>query len=57
LLASELLNSVRSVQKLYLKDRGISFAAHKALNNFYEEIGEHADKLIETYQGAHLKKY
>lgn len=30
-----------------------SYAAHKALNEFYDEIVDLADALIETYQGAH----
>jgi hypothetical protein len=31
-----------------------SFAAHMALNDFYHEIIEQADGLVEAYQGSYL---
>jgi DNA-binding ferritin-like protein len=52
-LCNELLNSVTTIHKLHLKITGIgSFAAHKALNEFYDGIGDNADSIIEQYQGA-----
>jgi len=55
-LCNELLNAVTSVHKFHLKITGLgSFAAHKALNNFYDEIAEHADSIVEQYQGASEK--
>lgn len=49
----ELLNSVTKVHLNHLLVSGPgSFAAHKAMNEFYDEIGDHGDKLIEEYQGA-----
>jgi DNA-binding ferritin-like protein len=52
-LANELLNSVTTIHKFHLRITGTgSYAAHKALNEFYDEIGEHADDVVEKYQGA-----
>jgi len=52
-LANELLNAVTTIHKFHLKVTGIgSYAAHKALNEFYDEIGDHADDVVEKYQGA-----
>jgi len=55
-LANEFLNAVTTIHKFHLRITGLgSFAAHKALNEFYDEIGEHADALVEKYQGASEK--
>ena len=55
-LAQDMMNAVTSVHKLHLKVTGLgSYAAHKALNTFYDEIGDHADDLVEHYQGAEEK--
>jgi DNA-binding ferritin-like protein len=51
--ASELMNARTSFHKLHLKVKGDgSFAAHKALNEFYDGLPDLADTLIEGYQGA-----
>jgi DNA-binding ferritin-like protein len=51
--ASELMNARTSFHKLHLKVTGDgSFAAHKALNELYDALPDHADSLIEGYQGA-----
>jgi hypothetical protein len=51
--ASELMNARTSIHKLHLKVTGEgSFAAHKALNELYDALPDHADTLIEGYQGA-----
>ena len=50
---SELMNAATSIHKLHLKVTGIgSFAAHKALNDLYDALPDHADDLAEGYQGA-----
>jgi len=55
-LAQDLLNSVTTIHKIHLKVTGLgSFAAHKALNEFYDEIGDHADSVVEQFQGAEEK--
>lgn len=47
-----LLNSVTVIHIAHLGITGPgSYAAHKALNEFYDEIGDLADQLIEHYQG------
>jgi len=52
----DLLNSVTSIHKIHLKVTGLgSFAAHSALNTFYDEIGDHADSIAEQFQGAEEK--
>lgn len=52
-LANELLNAVTTIHKFHLMVTGVgSYAAHKALNEFYDEIGDHADDVVEKYQGA-----
>jgi len=52
-LAQDMLNAVTSIHKIHLKVTGLgSYAAHKALNQMYDEIGEHADDLVEQFQGA-----
>jgi hypothetical protein len=50
---SELMNASTSFHKLHLKVTGVgSFAAHKALNDLYDALVDHADNLVEGYQGA-----
>lgn len=50
---SELMNASTSFHKLHLKITGVgSFAAHKALNDLYDALVDHADNLAEGYQGA-----
>lgn len=50
---SELMNAATSFHKLHLKVTGIgSFASHKALNELYDELPDHADTLAESFQGA-----
>lgn len=51
--ATELMNARTSIHKLHLKVTGEgSFAAHKALNELYDALPDHADTLVEGYQGA-----
>lgn len=51
--ASELMNARTSIHKLHLKVTGEgSFAAHKALNELYDALPDHADTLVEGYQGV-----
>jgi hypothetical protein len=51
--ATELMNARTSIHKLHLKVTGEgSYAAHKALNKLYDALPDHADTLIEGYQGA-----
>ena len=53
-VAQDMLNAVTSLHKLHLKVTGIgSFAAHKGLD--YEAFGDHADDLVEEFQGAEEK--
>lgn len=50
---TELLNASVSFHKLHLKVQGIgSFASHKALNELYDALPDHADALAEGFQGA-----
>jgi DNA-binding ferritin-like protein len=50
---SELMNAGTSFHKLHLKVTGTgSYAAHKALNELYDALPDHADDLAEGYQGA-----
>lgn len=54
--ATEMLNAASSFHKLHLKITGSgSYAAHKALNEIYDALPDHADSLIEGYQGASEK--
>jgi len=40
------------VHKMHLRETGTgSYAAHKALNDLYNQLPEHADALAEAYQG------
>jgi len=53
---SELMNAATSFHKLHLKVQGIgSYAAHKALNEIYDALPDHADDLAEGFQGASEK--
>lgn len=55
-LAQDMLNAVTSLHRLHLKVTGLgSYAAHKALNQGYDAFGNHADDLVEEYQGAEEK--
>lgn len=54
--ATELMNAASSFHKLHLKVKGAgAYAAHKALNDLYDALPDHADTLIEGYQGASEK--
>lgn len=49
----ELLNGVTKVHLNHLLVTGVgSYAAHKAMNEFYDSLGGLADDVIEQYQGA-----
>jgi hypothetical protein len=51
--ATEMMNAAISFHRLHLKIKGDgSYAAHKALGEFYEGLHEHADTLVEGYQGT-----
>lgn len=51
--ATEMMNAATSFHRLHLKVTGDgSYAAHKALGNFYEAMHGHADTLVEGYQGV-----
>ena len=51
--ATEFMNARTSIHKLHLKVTGEgSFAAHKALYELYDALPDHADTLVEGYQGA-----
>jgi hypothetical protein len=51
--AMELMNARNSFHKLHLKVTGEgSYAAHIALNDFYDQLPGFADTLVEGYQGA-----
>lgn len=52
-LVSEFLEAVTSVHKAHLKITGPgSYAAHTAMGAFYDEIGDLADSIAESYQGV-----
>lgn len=52
-LAEELMMAAVSFHKLHLKIKDLgSYAAHKALNELYTALPDHADALVEGYQGA-----
>lgn len=52
-LIADFLESVTSVHKAHLKITGPgSYAAHTAMGGFYDEIGDLADGIAESYQGA-----
>lgn len=49
----ELMNARNSFHKLHLRVQGLgSFASHKALNELYDALPDHADDLAEAFQGA-----
>lgn len=50
-LVSELMQSAVYIHKEHLRTK--SFAAHKALNEYYEAIPDHADSIAEQYQGQY----
>jgi hypothetical protein len=51
--ATEMMNAAISFHRLHLKVKGDgSYAAHKALGNFYEGLHDQADTLVEGYQGV-----
>lgn len=51
--ATELMNAAVSFHRLHLKVKGDgSYAAHKALGDFYEGLHDQADTLVEGYQGV-----
>ena len=53
---SELMNAATSFHKLHLKVSGAgAYAAHKALNDLYDALPDHADTIAESYQGASEK--
>jgi DNA-binding ferritin-like protein len=52
-LGYELMTAATCFHKLHLKVKDLgSFAAHLALKELYEALSDHADTLIESYQGA-----
>lgn len=52
-LISDFLEAVTSVHKAHLKITGPgSYAAHTAMGGFYDSIGDLADNIAESYQGA-----
>ena len=54
--AVELMNARNSFHKLHLKVTGEgSYAAHKALNTFYDQLPDFVDSLMEGYQGVSEK--
>ena len=53
---SELMNAATSFHKIHLKVTGVgSYAAHKALNDLYDALPDHADDLAEGFRGASEK--
>ncbi len=53
---SELMNAAVSMHKMHLKITGVgSYAGHKALNELYDALPDHADALAEQFQGASEK--
>ena len=53
---TELMNAAVSFHKLHLKVTGLgSFASHKALNELYDALPDHADGIAEGFQGASEK--
>ena len=52
-IVTELMNAATSFHKLHLKVTGAgSYASHKALNELYDALPDHADDIAEGYQGA-----
>jgi len=51
--ATEMMNAAISFHRLHLKIKGDgSYAAHKALGDFYSGLHDFADTLVEGYQGV-----
>jgi DNA-binding ferritin-like protein len=51
--ATEMMNAAVSFHRLHLKIKGDgSYAAHKALGDFYDGLHDFADTLVEGYQGV-----
>ena len=50
-LVSRLLDSQRQVHIFHLQTK--SFAEHKALQDYYDAIGDIVDSLVESYQGKY----
>lgn len=50
-LVSRLLDSQRQVHIFHLQTK--SFAEHKALQDYYDAIGDIVDALVESYQGKY----
>jgi HD superfamily phosphodiesterase len=50
-LVSKLLDSQRQVHIFHLQTK--SFAEHKALQDYYDAIGDIVDSLVESYQGKY----
>ena len=54
--ATEMMNAAISFHRLHLKIKGAgSYSAHIALGAFYEGLHDHADTLVEGYQGVSEK--
>ena len=52
ILAFNLINSITVIHLAHLGITGPgSYAAHKALNKYYDAAGDFADSIIEQYQG------
>jgi hypothetical protein len=51
--STEMMNAAVSFHRLHLKIKGDgSYAAHKALGDFYDGLHDFADTLVEGYQGT-----
>jgi HD superfamily phosphodiesterase len=50
-LVSKLLDSQRQVHIFHLQTK--SFAEHKALQDYYDAIGDLVDSIVESYQGKY----
>ena len=50
-LVAELLESVTIIHKFHLVAKSRSYAEHKALGEFYDEIGDFADSIYEQFAG------
>lgn len=52
-LFSDLLESRTVMHRYHLAVKGTgSYATHKALNEYYDEVGDLVDSVIESYQGV-----
>lgn len=53
ILLFDLLNSITTIHIAHLGITGPgSYATHKALNTYYDEVGDFVDDVIEQYQGV-----